>query len=58
MRQIPDMLYVLVNGTYACENDAVMNGMLKGELGFQGCKHILHVHGLPLTRMLLRCDVR
>ncbi|KAI0651725.1 beta-glucosidase [Trametes meyenii] len=26
----------LVNGTYACENDKVLNGLLKGELGFQG----------------------
>lgn len=26
----------LVNGTYACENSVALNGMLKGQLGFQG----------------------
>ncbi|KAI9057104.1 glycoside hydrolase family 3 protein [Trametes sanguinea] len=28
--------YKLVNGTFACENDKTINGILKGELGFQG----------------------
>ncbi|KAH8822732.1 glycoside hydrolase family 3 protein [Flagelloscypha sp. PMI_526] len=28
--------YNLVNGTYACENDALLNTILKGEMGFQG----------------------
>ena len=28
--------YNLLNGTYACENDHSMNGILKNELGFQG----------------------
>ena len=28
--------YNLVNGTYACENDHMMNVILKNELGFQG----------------------
>ncbi|KAJ6582804.1 glycoside hydrolase family 3 protein [Mycena sp. CBHHK59/15] len=28
--------YNLINGTYACENDKTLNGILKGELGFQG----------------------
>ncbi|KAJ7078551.1 glycoside hydrolase family 3 protein [Mycena belliarum] len=28
--------YNQVNGTYACENDKVLNGILKGEFGFQG----------------------
>ena len=28
--------YNLVNGTYACENNYTMNGILKNELGFQG----------------------
>ncbi|CEP07730.1 hypothetical protein [Parasitella parasitica] len=28
--------YNLVNGTYACENDYLMNTVLKGELGFKG----------------------
>ncbi|KAL4966684.1 beta-glucosidase [Aspergillus stella-maris] len=31
--------YNKVNGTWACENDAILNGLLKGELGFKG--HIL-----------------
>ncbi|KAI0321103.1 glycoside hydrolase family 3 protein [Amylostereum chailletii] len=28
--------YNQVNGSYACENDKTLNGILKGELGFQG----------------------
>ncbi|RDX56004.1 beta-glucosidase [Lentinus brumalis] len=28
--------YNQINGTFACENDKVLNGLLKGELGFQG----------------------
>ncbi|KAJ6007824.1 beta-glucosidase G [Penicillium herquei] len=28
--------YNRINETYACENDKVQNGLLKGELGFQG----------------------
>jgi beta-glucosidase-like glycosyl hydrolase len=28
--------YNLVNGTYACENNHTMNGIIKNELGFQG----------------------
>ncbi|KAJ9137471.1 Beta-glucosidase cel3A [Pleurostoma richardsiae] len=28
--------YNKINGTWACENDAIMNGLLKKELGFQG----------------------
>lgn len=28
--------YNRVNGTYACENSKLLNGLLKGELGFQG----------------------
>ncbi|KAL4865101.1 hypothetical protein BDV12DRAFT_200485 [Aspergillus spectabilis] len=31
--------YNKVNGTWACENDAILNGLLKGELGFRG--HVL-----------------
>lgn len=31
--------YNKVNGTWACENDAILNGLLKGELGFKG--HVL-----------------
>ncbi|KAJ7643791.1 glycoside hydrolase family 3 protein [Roridomyces roridus] len=28
--------YNQINGTYACENDKTINGILKGEFGFQG----------------------
>jgi beta-glucosidase len=28
--------YNRINGTYACENDHMLNGILKGELGFSG----------------------
>ncbi|KAJ7160088.1 glycoside hydrolase family 3 protein [Mycena filopes] len=28
--------YNQINGTYACENDKTLNGILKGEFGFQG----------------------
>ncbi|KAH9944529.1 beta-glucosidase [Epithele typhae] len=28
--------YNQINGTYSCENDATLNGLLKGEFGFQG----------------------
>ncbi|KAJ7363099.1 glycoside hydrolase superfamily [Mycena albidolilacea] len=28
--------YNQINSTYACENDKTMNGILKGEIGFQG----------------------
>ncbi|KAJ7163520.1 glycoside hydrolase family 3 protein [Mycena crocata] len=28
--------YNQINGTYACENDKTLNGILKGEMGFQG----------------------
>jgi hypothetical protein len=37
---LADMLPVdLVNGTYACENDNLMNNIIKREFGFQGCVH-------------------
>jgi hypothetical protein len=28
--------YNRINGTFACENDRILNEVLKGELGFQG----------------------
>ena len=31
----------LINGTYACENDKVLNDVIKREFGFQGCEYIL-----------------
>jgi len=33
----PDQL----NGTYACENDKVMNDIVKRELGFKGCEFLM-----------------
>lgn len=44
--------YCLVNGTFACENDKVLNGLLKGELGYQGC---MSSSGL-LSRIRLTCS--
>ena len=29
-----------VNGSYACENNSTLNGLLKTELAFQGCKSV------------------
>ncbi|KAJ7701453.1 beta-glucosidase [Mycena rosella] len=31
--------YNQINNTYACENDKTLNGILKGEFGFQGLVH-------------------
>jgi len=31
----------LLNGTYACENDKVMNDIVKREIGFKGCEFFL-----------------
>ena len=31
--------YNKLNGTYACENDHVLNGILKNELNFRGFVH-------------------
>lgn len=33
--------YNQVNETYSCENDHVLNDLLKTELGFQGCESSL-----------------
>lgn len=41
---VSDVLRDLINGTYACENDKVMNGIVKAEYGFRGCKWILCSH--------------
>ncbi len=30
---------IVVNGTFSCENDKSLNGYLKTEFGFQGCKY-------------------
>ena len=30
------LLQDLINNTYACENDKLLNDVLKGEYGFQG----------------------
>jgi hypothetical protein len=29
----------LLNDTYACENDKVLNDIVKREYGFRGCEH-------------------
>lgn len=29
---------ITVNGTFSCENDKTLNGILKTEFGFQGCE--------------------
>jgi beta-glucosidase len=31
------LISLVVNDTYACENDHTLNGLLKTELGFEGC---------------------
>ncbi|KAI0374300.1 beta-glucosidase [Pilatotrama ljubarskyi] len=31
-----------INGTFACENDKTINGLLKGEMGFQGYWYATH----------------
>jgi beta-glucosidase len=31
--------YNRINGSYACQNSKAINGLLKGELGFQGYVH-------------------
>jgi hypothetical protein len=31
----------LLNGTYACENDKILNDILKREHGFKGCEYIV-----------------
>jgi len=31
------LIPLVVNDTYACDNDKVLNGVLKTELGFEGC---------------------
>lgn len=31
----------LINGTYACQNDKIMNDIVKREYGFQGCKCLM-----------------
>ncbi|KAJ6504672.1 glycoside hydrolase family 3 protein [Mycena vitilis] len=33
--------YNQINGTYACENDKTINGILKGEFGFQGSDYCI-----------------
>src|SRR5258708_40205606 len=33
------LIPLVVNETYACENNQTLNGLLKTELGFEGCMH-------------------
>jgi len=39
------LIPLVVNDTYACDNDKILNGLLKTELGFEGCEP-------PLTQFL------
>jgi beta-glucosidase len=41
--------YNKVHGTWACENDELLNGILKGELGFKGIELLQGVFQLILT---------
>ncbi|KDR74106.1 hypothetical protein GALMADRAFT_227804 [Galerina marginata CBS 339.88] len=36
--------YSEFNGSFACENDKTLNGILKGEFGFPGCKYWQATH--------------
>jgi hypothetical protein len=38
---VSDASQDLINGTFACENDKIMNGIVKAEHGFRGCKYFL-----------------
>ena len=50
---LTDLLSVdLLNGTYACENDKIMNDIMKREFGFQGCEYVS-----PLRHYLLTFSV-
>jgi len=40
---LDDRLKDLLNGTYACDNDKVMNNIVKREYGFRGCKFIIEL---------------
>ena len=39
----------LINGTYACENDKLMNDIVKREFAFQGCEYLSSVKHYLLT---------
>jgi hypothetical protein len=39
----------LINGTYACENDKIMNDIIKREFGFQGCEYSANKPRILLT---------
>ena len=38
-----------INGTFACENDKLMNDLIKRECGFQGCEYLSMFKNYPLT---------
>jgi hypothetical protein len=38
---VSDLPQDLINGTFACENDKIMNGIVKTQQGFRGCKCFL-----------------
>jgi len=45
--------YNLVNGTYACEDDNILNVVLKHQLGFQGCKFQIRLKSFPCNSNVL-----
>lgn len=49
--------YNRVNQTYGCQNSKTLNGLLKGELGFQVSLYLLNLRGI-LTNYLGICDER
>ena len=46
--------YNKVNGSWACENDKLINGILKGELNFQGYM-VSAMHEFNTQRLLSVC---
>jgi len=42
------LIPLVVNDTYACDNDKVLNGLLKTELGFEGCAPTLSLSACVL----------
>ena len=41
----------LVNGTYSCENDKVLNDIIKREYGFQGCRWLCALY--PILKLTI-----
>jgi hypothetical protein len=59
MERIPRFLiWLVVNDTYACENDKILNGLLKTELGFEGCAPALSQFLRLVLTAPCRCNDR